>query len=302
MQTTDINANELKAAANLPDLLEALGFRPEVQTSRELMYLSMLRDNDTRPSFTVNKEFNIWYDHGTGKGGNIIDFAMAYWKLTFRAALKKLIDYFPQEQMPEYGRLQTRRRHAQKLPYYRVASVRPLGNHPEITGFLKSKCVWETAQALLSEVYYFVEDEKSNRKSFFAAGWQNELGHWQVCNQYFSGCVNHRAITFIERSVTEVSVFGCCLDYLSWQYDNPASLASILVLNDADLLLSAIRKVKDFLEVSVYFSREDTGRLQSAELIQALPQATDQSLIYRDHRNYNEMIIKRSKHKLVINR
>jgi DNA primase len=37
-------------------------------------YLSPLR-NETTPSFKVNRKLNRWYDHGLGKGGNIIDFA-----------------------------------------------------------------------------------------------------------------------------------------------------------------------------------------------------------------------------------
>jgi hypothetical protein len=299
MLQTNLNAKEIKAGASLPALLESLGYHPQRQTGGEMYYLSMLRDNDTKPSFAVNKEFNIWYDHGMAKGGNIIDFAMAYWSITFREALRRLSEYFPLSQMPDYGRLQTRRRHAQKLPHYRVQDIRPLGINPEITDYLKTRCVWEVSQSMLSEIYYFVEDEKGVRKPFFAAGWQNELGSWEVRNPWFKGCLGHKAITFISRDERSVSVFEGCFNYLSWQTDNPQSEDSILILNSAVLLESAIRKIKDFLEISVYFDRDDTGRLKSAELIHALPGAVDRSLIYREHNDYNEMIVKRTKRTFV---
>jgi len=201
--------------------------------------------------------------------------------------------------MPDCGRLQTPRRHAQKLPYYRVEEIKPLGTNAEITDYLKTRCVWEISQTLLSEIYYFVEDEKGVRKPFFAAGWQNELGSWEVRNMYFKGCLGHKAITFISRDETKVAVFEGCFNYLSWLTDNPFASDSILVLNSATLLESAIRKAKDFLEISVYFDRDDTGRLKSAELVQALPRAVDRSLIYREHNDYNEMIVKRTKRTFV---
>lgn len=293
-----MEAKELKAAASLPLLLEALGHLPQKQHGQELIY----HLSGPKPCFTVNQEHNIWYDHHTGKGGNIIDFAMTYWKVTFREALKKLNEHFSLNQLPEYGRLQCRRRHAQKLPHYRLQHSNPLGSNAEITDYLKSRCIWEVAQTVLSEVYYYVQDEKGNVKPFYAAGLQNELGHWQVSSLNFNGCLGHPAISFISKSETKVNVFQDSINYLSWQTDNPEANGSILILNSDDLLLAAIRKVKDFQEISVLFNRDDTGRLKAAELIQALPQATDRSAIYEGHAHYNEWLVKRNKRLQTIKR
>lgn len=286
-----MEAKELKAAASLPLLLEALGHRPEKQHGHELIY----HLSGPKPCFAVNQQHNIWYDHHTGKGGNIIDFAMTYWKITFREALKKLNEHFSLNQLPEYGRLQCRRRHAQKLPHYRLQHSNPLGSNADITAFLQSKCIWEVAQTVLSEVYYYVQDEKGNIKPFYAAGLQNELGHWQVSNAGFTGCLGHPAISFIAQSETKVSVFQDTLSYLSWQTDNANANDSILILHSDDLLLSAVRKIKDFAEISVVFTRDDSGRLKSAELMQALPQATDRSAVYEGHITYNDWLVKRTK-------
>lgn len=286
-----MEAKDLKAAASLPLLLEALGHRPEKQHGQELIY----HLSGPRPCFAVNQQHNIWYDHHTGKGGNIIDFAIMYWKVTFREALKKLNEHFDRCQLPEYGRLQCRRRHAQKLPHYRLQHTGPLGNNVDISHYLKAKKVWEVSQSLLSEVYYYVKDENARIKTFHAAGIQNELGHWQISSPCFNDCLGHKAISFIGRSNTDVAVFQDTISYLSWQTDNPAAGDSILILHSDDLLLSAIRKIKDFAEISVLFNRDDTGRLRSAELIQALPQATDRSAIYEGHTHYNEWLVKRTK-------
>ena len=293
-----MEAKELKAAASLPLLLEALGHRPEKQHGQELIY----HLSGPKPCFAVNQEHNIWYDHHTGKGGNIIDFAMTYWKATFREALKKLNEHFSLNQLPEYGRLQCRRRHAQKLPHYRLQHTRPLGGNPNITAFLQEKCIWEASQNVLTEVYYYVQDESGQIKPFYAAGLQNELGHWQVSSPCFNGSLGHTAISFIAKSETKVSVFQDSINYLSWQTDNPEANDSILILNSDDLLLAAIRKIKDFAEISVLFNREDTGRQKCAELMQALPQATDRSAVYEGHTHYNEWLVKRIQRRQIIKR
>ena len=293
-----MEAKELKAAASLPELLEALGHRPEKQRGQELIY----HLSGPKPCFAVNQQHNIWYDHATGKGGNIIDFAMTYWKVTFREAIKKLNEHFSLNQLPEYGRLQCRRRHAQKLPHYRLQHTRPLGDNPNITAFLWEKGIWEASQGILTEVYYYVQDERGQIKPFFAAGIQNELGHWQVSSPCFNGSLGHTAISFIDRSQSCVCLFQNTIDYLSWQCDNEQSTNSSLILHSDDLLLAAIRKIKDFAEISVLFGRDDTGRQKCAELIQALPQATDRSAIYEGHRYYNEWLVKRTKRTTTIKR
>jgi hypothetical protein len=213
MYPSNLNASEIKQQVSLVDLLTSLGHEPAKRAGRELIYISMLRDTDTKPSFSVNKELNVWYDHGTAKGGNIIDFAMAYWKLTFIEALKK------------------------------IASV----------------------------------------------------SNWEVRNLYFKGCLGHKAITFISRDETRVAVFEGCFNYLSWLTENPFSSDSILVLNSATLLESAIRKAKDFLEISVYFDRDYIGRQACADFIRALPQAVDQSVRYKDFNDYNDMLVYKTK-------
>jgi len=293
-----MEAKEIKAAASLPQLLEALGHRAEKQHGQELIY----HLSGPKACFSVNREYNIWYDHRTGKGGNIIDFAMAYWKVTFREALKKLSEHFEHCQLPEYGRRQCRRRHAQKLPHYRLQHTGPLGSNAAIKTYLESKSIWDTAQTVLSEVYYYVQDEKNNIKSFYAAGIQNELGQWQVSSPNFNGCLGHKAISFIQKSETGVYLFQDTLSYISWLTDNAGDNSSILILHSGDLLLAAIRKVKDFAEISALFNRDDTGRLHSAELLQALPQATDRSALYEGHAHYNEWLVKRTKHIQTIKR
>jgi len=183
-----LTAKELKEQASLVDLLNRLGYQPVPKRGREKMYISMLRDNDTNPSFSVNDELGVWFDHGAGKGGNIIDFGLAYWKhLSFSEVVKKIQDVCS---LPAAEPRPRRPRNASKV-YHVVERVKPLGVHPAITDYLKSRGVFDVAKFYLSEVYYYVEDDNEVRKHYFAAGWLNENNTWEVRNRYFKGCMGH---------------------------------------------------------------------------------------------------------------
>jgi len=60
---------------DLVDLLSGLGHDPVQIRNHDYWYLSPLRAEKTA-SFKVNRQVNVWFDHGTGEGGNLIDFGI----------------------------------------------------------------------------------------------------------------------------------------------------------------------------------------------------------------------------------
>ncbi|WP_183573814.1 CHC2 zinc finger domain-containing protein [Mucilaginibacter sp. X5P1] len=287
MRNLHNNAADIKSRISLVALLARLGYEPLRKAGRELLYLSMLRDSDTKPSFCVNENLNVWYDHGTGKGGNIIDFGMAYWQLNFKSTLKKIGEVTGDDcQVPEP--LQTGvRRHATKLPHYHIEAILDLGTTGDITAYLRERGVWNAAHELLKEIHYYVEDEKKQRKYFYAAGWQNQSGSWEVRNRYFKGCLGHKAITFIPGAEDRVAVFEGFINYLSWLTERPYSPDSILVLNSLALLPSGIRAAREFTDVNIYFDRDLAGWQATAAFIKAMPQSIDCSCHQPGHSNNN---------------
>jgi len=286
---TGINAAQLKEQVPLTELLSRLGYEHLRRSGKEHIYLSMLRDSDTEPSFCVNEKLNVWYDHGTGRGGNLIDFAMIYWQLSFSEAIGKIAEVMGQVLTMPLNPKKVRR-HAHKLPHYRVENIRELGSNDAITAYLYSRGLWQVAQGQLKEIYYYVEDEKKMRKQFFAAGWQNEQGAWEVRNAYFKGCLGHKAITFIPVCDDRVSIFEGYFNYLSWLSEHSLAPDSIIVLNTATLAQAAVRKAAPFEVISLYFDNDHTGRNITAEFINALPRAVDCSWHYADYNDYNDKI------------
>ncbi|CAN5456743.1 toprim domain-containing protein [soil metagenome] len=283
-----LTARELKERASLADLLSRLGYHPVPKHGREKMYISMLRDSDNQPSFSVNDDMGVWFDHGTGKGGNIIDFGLAYWKnLDFNEVIKKIQQVCSLEETSAPRVLRPRK--SVKV-HHIVERVKPLGAHPAITDYLKSRGVFEVAKFYLSEVYYFVEDENDIRKHYFAAGWLNEHNSWEVRNRYFKGCMGHKGITIVPGHPKKAALFEGFLDFLSWRFENPEADHSIIVLNSLTLLQQGINKAKAFSSLDIYFDRDNAGKLASRDFIKALPYATDRSSVYEDFNDYNDKL------------
>jgi hypothetical protein len=292
-----ILTSQIKEQVSLVDLLACLGFQPLRTTGKELLYLSMIRDTDTKPSFTVNEQLGVWYDHGIGKGGNIIDFGLAYWKLPFQEVLEKIMQVIgnPTPAKAYSHETKLRKRSAVKIPHYEIQEVKDLGNNQAITEYLESRKVWQVAQGRLKEIYYYVEDQKKLRKHFFAAGWQNELGSWEVRNLYFKGCLGHKAMSIIPGDDERLSVFEGYINYLSWLTENPMATDSILVLNSIALLQAATRKAKEYSEVNLFFDRDSTGHIASIDFKKAVPQSKDCSHHYLNYNDYNDKL--RAEHK-----
>jgi hypothetical protein len=147
-----------------------------------------------------------------------------------------------------------KRRHAVKLPHYHIAEVKALGHNHRIEAYLRSCGVWTQAQGKLKEIYYYVQDESGRRKDFFAAGWINELGHWQVASPNFTGPLCHAALTIFPGLNQEAWLFETCFDYLA----HPGILtvkATIIILNDPGLLQAGIAKAKSFSRTRNFFNK-----------------------------------------------
>src|SRR5690606_21502800 len=92
-----LNASHIREQVSITAMLARLGHSPAYKSGKELFYHSMLREEKT-PSFCVNEELDIWYDHGGAnlsgiKGGNVIDLGLAYWHpLSFAEVLQKIKD------------------------------------------------------------------------------------------------------------------------------------------------------------------------------------------------------------------
>ncbi|MFD0764516.1 CHC2 zinc finger domain-containing protein [Mucilaginibacter lutimaris] len=284
-----LNAKDLKEQVSIVELLSRLGYEPVKKFGKEYMYRSMLREGDNNPSFSVDDKIGAWYDHGIGKGGNIIDFGMLYWPdLKFNDIVEKIQATC---NMVSPVRREPRTRLPVKARNYVIEQVKPIGTHPAITGYLKSRGIFDVARPLLSEVYYHVKNEKGEKKQFFAAGWKNEADSWEVRNRYFKGCLGRKSISLIPGDPRSVAVFEGFMNYLSWTKEHPDAKQSVIVLNTLSLLGEGIRSSLNYPSIDLFLDRDTSGLHATKDFIKALPYATDRSGNYENYNDYNDKLV-----------
>lgn len=288
-----IDLQKLQKNISLVELLSRLGYEPSRRSGKELIYISMLRMPESTPSLCVNDELGVWYDHGTGLGGTLIDFGKAYWQgLPFKQVLANILQAAGHETgaiMDDISR--QRAPSPEKVLNYGVQQVKEIGHNPAIAAYLRQRKVWDAAQGRLKEIYYYVQDPQQNRKQYFAAGWQNEKGGWEVRNPYFKGCLGKKAMSFIDQGSRDLVVFEGYIDYLSWLTEYPGSPKNVLVLNTLSLLAPAIERSGSYDHVDVYFDHDHSGRSATEKLLKAVPQARDYSSAYERYNDYNDKLM-----------
>lgn len=289
MDENRFDLQALREQTDLVSLLSKLGFEPLKRSGGELFYLSMLRDNDTAPSFCVNEKLGIWYDHGLAKGGNVIDFALAYWPgLVFRQAMEKLTDFsqghqvFPVRDRPAQMQISL------KHPTYLIREIKDIGSNRAISSYLKMRGIAEVAQPYIKEVYYSIKKDNNKRFELFAAGWQNDLGGWEVRNNQFKGCLGKKSMSFLEGNDNSLSVFEGMMDFLSWKLEHPHDPSSTIILNSVAFLKPAMDFAAGYGAIKIFFDHDPSGRKASAEFLKNLPRTIDGSSLYSSYNDYNE--------------
>ena len=77
---------------DLVDYLYSLGYQPQKISRNDYWYLSPLRE-EKEASFKVNRNKNVWCDHGLGKGGDVIEFAACFFSCDVSEALQKISSF-----------------------------------------------------------------------------------------------------------------------------------------------------------------------------------------------------------------
>ena len=164
--------------------------------------------------------------------------------------------------------------------------MRPLEN-PALLDYLMERGIdLDTARMHCSEVHYRVAD-----KSYFAVGFRNDAGGWELRNRYFKGCTS-KAPTTRRGDYPTCLVFEGFMDYLSYLTlkRNPNPPHNIVVLNSVTNLAKALPFIASHERVYTYLDNDEAGQKVTAELKAACRNLSDQSVHYRPHNDLNDYL------------
>lgn len=261
--------------------LTGRGLLPTKENSRYGLYLSPLREEHT-PSFKVDYMQNLWYDFRLGAGGSIIDLVMRLERCNFTEAVRLLSRGertsiavpVPPSVLPT-------------VPALRMLFDIPL-RHSALVGYLSSRGIDPAiASACCREVHYAV-----GGRNYFAVGFRNDAGGWELRSECFKGCVSPKQITTIDNRSDTVVAFEGFMDFLSYLSMKPNEWQHIdvAVLNSVVHIPKAIPFLERHAMIHVFFDNDEAGRKATAELKRLCPNSIviDRSHLYREHKDLNE--------------
>jgi hypothetical protein len=176
---------------DMVDYLLALGYKPTRISGHHYWYLSPLRDEKT-PSFKVNKTLNRWYDFGEGKGGNIIDFGILYFKCSVSEFLKQL----PHTSIQNEAHLSQPTYRKEEEGLITILKAEKLSS-PALFNYLKERKIEaEVALSFCNEVTF-----ELYKKKYYAIGFKNDLNGYELRNEFFKGSSQPKSITTIKKTL-----------------------------------------------------------------------------------------------------
>ena len=279
------------------------GFSPNTNATATVCIFHPLREERT-PSFKVDYVQNLWYDFGLGEGGTLRTLVMRLERCDSREAIRRLqngekrdagsVSLSPGvgERPAAGGPLPVLRPAA--VPALRILSDAPR-RHPALVGYLSSRgIVPSVAAAFCREVRYEV-----NGRAFFAVGFRNDAGGWELRSARFKGSSSPKHITTFDNRSDTVIAFEGFMDFLAYlSLKHPERLRiDAAVLNSVVNLPKAIPFLSRHPVIHAFFDNDEAGRKTTSDLIRLCPRSEviDQSSFYSGHKDVNDYLIARIK-------
>lgn len=290
MATDDFPIAEAKRI-DMVDYLASLGYQPQKIRSQDYWYLSPFREENTA-SFKVNRKLNLFYDFGIGQGGSIVDFGMLFHHCTIPEVLERLQSFLSFHrhqvisQLPPVGPAPHFSNEEKKIRVIGDATI----TSPALLHYLEVRCIpLQLSQQFCREIRYSLYG-----KDYYAIGFKNDAGGYELRNPYFKGSSSPKATTFIDNGASEVSVYEGFFSFLSFlmiHQEKNLPVTNYLVLNS----LSFFKKSRELMEghqtIHLYLDRDKAGITQTHQALVLDRKYQDCSHIYGNYKDLNQFLI-----------
>lgn len=276
---------------SIREYLGQIGISPAKENVRYGIYHSPFRE-DRDASMKVDYNQNLWIDYGTGEGGSIIDLVMRINKVSKNEVITSLSQY----DITTVQQTNSFSFHRNNIPEAQeraitIRKIQPLSN-PALVAYLKEREISiDIAKLYCEEVYYL-----ANGKPYFAIGFKNDAGGWELRNRYFKGSTTPKNITTINNGSNTVMLFEGFMDFLSYLSlkQNASPTIDSAILNSLANLPKAIPFLQTHQTIHAFLDNDEAGKRAVQCLSPICKEVIDQSAFYRNHKDLNDYLCNRS--------
>ena len=266
---------------SLVDFLHHLGYEPTGRDSKGLWFYAPYR-NERKPSFHVNPRKNVWFDFGSGAGGDIF---------TLAGELCNSTDFIRQaEYIAEKMRMPISQPYKPEpfieQPTFEDVKIFQLVS-PALLRYLANRGI----PADIAQRYCVQVDYKLHGKNYYAIGFENSAHGYELRNAFFKGSYPPKHITHIANSNARCNVFEGFIDFLSAERLGLNDGNDSVVLNSVANVGKAIPTLAKYPLILCYLDNDTAGRAAVARLRREFgDRVSDKSALYPDHKDLNDYL------------
>lgn len=238
-------------------------------------------------SIALNSSSNLWFDHSSGEGGDIIKAVQIYENMNFSQAIYKLSVNTPVELSINTARKKP------EATYHIVKEIDII--HPALCQYIVSRGLD------LNQVNSYCREIHWNHKdnAYFGIGFKNDNGGWSVRSKLFKGNLLSSGISTIEVGgrVGVIKIFEGMFDFLSYLKLHPEESFIAKVLNStANFSVKIMREInRDSIDnnfkVDLYLDWDAAGDEKTEKAIEVINAAIDRRGLYYGHSDLNELVV-----------
>jgi hypothetical protein len=275
--TTRLSCEQAKQV-DIVDYLASLGFVPAKVRRNDYWYLSPLREEKTA-SFKINRKENIWYDHGLGKGGNLLDFGVLYHNCSVKDFVDKLDGNLAFHQ-------QIIKNSSTEDSQIKILSERSLISLPLLRYIKQRRITEEASRKYCREIMFSLHN-----KTYLAIGFRNNEGGFELRNEWFKGSSSPKAITSFDHGAKALAVFEGFFDFLSYrsiQQNQQLPALNFLILNSTSFFEKSREFMEQYDSVRLFLDRDKTGQNSTLQALSWSKKYRDESHLYNGYNDLNE--------------
>lgn len=276
------------------DFLNRVGSKPVYNKAKSALYHAPYR-KDVHPSLWVNKVRNTWYDLATGQHGDIADLGIALYHITDLHEVVKLLEKSAPFPLIQENMTKDIIRTEISNGGYEDIHVGSLGNW-RLLDYLRSRCIdIHVAQKYCSEIHYMLKG-----RFYYAIGFPNIAGGYELRNKFFKGCISPKNISVIEGCDNKdmCYLFEGFFDFLSFVtlhlHADTVEFAqemNYVVLNSVSNIDRAIPLLLDYNTVTCCLDNDAAGHNAMLRLSEHHENVHDASEVYAGYKDFNEFLI-----------
>lgn len=286
MNTFAISFREANAIP-ITEYLATMGHEPKIIRGNDHWYLSPFRD-ERHPSFKVNSRLNLWYDHGSGVGGTLIDLGLKLENTNYQGIIEKLAK-------GNYSSLPISVNQRSPDPIQsklEILSARSIIN-PQLISYLDSRGISpKTAEQYCKEIEF-----RMNNRIYVAIGFPNRSGGYELRNEWFKGSSSPKDITTFHNGSDKICITEGFIDFLSLnEINHPgikrlSSRSDFIILNSLSFLKRCEPIIKSHERAVLFLDNDAPGQKAKADLTSLKIEFEDASVFYAFHKDLNEFLM-----------